>query len=215
MLRLSVLILLLLNLAYLAWSQGALRAYGLGPIPPSEPQRLERQLHPEQVRLLSREEGRQAEALARQMRCMQAGPFNEKQMAALLTALAPWPLGSWRVEGAVIPPRWLVYVGRFDDPAALARRRTELTAQALSGEPTAAPELSPGLSLGYYPTQDQAQQALAGITSRGVRDARVVQESTPGRGTRLVLPFMDEALRSRLDALSPALAGKALRPCNT
>lgn len=213
MLRLFVLLLLLLNLAYLAWSQGALLAYGLGPMPQSEPQRLGQQLRPEQIRLLTREQAQQAEASARRLRCMQAGPFGEKQLAKLLAALEPWPIGSWRVQAALMPPQWLVYLGRFDGPAELTRQQARLKTLKLESEPVLAPELAPGLSLGSFATQDGAELALAEFERRGLSKMRVVQEASARRGAALVLPLLDEALQARLDELRPALAGKALRPC--
>lgn len=51
LLRPFILLLLLLNAAWFAWAQGYLRPWGLGPAPQSEPQRLERQLRPELVRI--------------------------------------------------------------------------------------------------------------------------------------------------------------------
>ncbi|MEY3381543.1 MAG: hypothetical protein RL468_2141 [Pseudomonadota bacterium] len=213
MLRLMVLLLFLLNLAYLAWSQGALLAYGLGPAPQSEPHRLQRQLHPEQIRLLSPQEAQQAEALARRQRCLRAGPFGEKQLARLLGALTSWPLGSWRVEADLASPQWLVYLGRLDDPAELARQQARLKTLQIDSEPTQAPELMPGLTLGSFTTQAEAEQALAELERGGVRMARVVHEASPRRGAVLVLPLMDDALRARLDELRPALATRTLRPC--
>lgn len=47
MLRLLVLLLVLLNAAYYAWSHDLLRAYGLGPLRQVEPQRLKQQIRPE------------------------------------------------------------------------------------------------------------------------------------------------------------------------
>lgn len=215
MLRLFVLVLMLLNLGYLAWSQGWLRAYGLAPVPQSEPQRLQQQIRPEAVNILSREEARQAEAVARQRQCLQAGPFSQAQVAPLLKALEGWPTGSWRIEAVTVPPRWLVYMGRFADAGALARKQAELRAMALAFEPAGHPELEPGLSLGAFESQAQAQDALAALSRRGVRTARVVSEPSAGRGSRLVLPQMDDALRERLDALKPALAGRVPRPCSS
>jgi hypothetical protein len=47
MLRLLILLLLLANVAYYAWTQGALSKLGLAPAHQTEPERLQLQVHPE------------------------------------------------------------------------------------------------------------------------------------------------------------------------
>jgi hypothetical protein len=51
--RLIVLLLLMANGLYFAWSQGLMRAYGFAPVQQSEPHRLANQIHPSVLRLLS------------------------------------------------------------------------------------------------------------------------------------------------------------------
>jgi len=62
MLRLLVLLLLLINGTYLAWSQGLLLGLGWAPVAQTEPQRLVQQIKPEALRLLSPQELTQAES---------------------------------------------------------------------------------------------------------------------------------------------------------
>lgn len=52
MLRIAVLVLVLLNGAYFAWSQGWLLSLGYGPTQQREPQRLGQQIKPEALQLL-------------------------------------------------------------------------------------------------------------------------------------------------------------------
>jgi len=61
MLRLALLTLLLANAGYFAWSQGLLTAWGLAPAQQSEPQRVEQQIRPESLRVLSAGEPRTRE----------------------------------------------------------------------------------------------------------------------------------------------------------
>ena len=61
MLRLLVLMLMLINGTYLAWSQGLLLELGWAPAAQTEPQRLVQQIKPEALRLLSPQELAQAE----------------------------------------------------------------------------------------------------------------------------------------------------------
>lgn len=219
-LRLGLLLLVLLNGVYLAWSQGWLQAYGLGPQDDAEPQRLGRQIRPEALRVLSdaplpsfASNPTPIPATAA-TRCLQAGLFDEAQAQALRTALqANLPEGSWTLRPVSEPARWIVYVGRFPSSEAAQRRRTELAALNLRFEPLNQPELLPGLSLGAYATQSQAEEALAALTRRGLRKARVMQEQPARSGQRLQLPAVDEAQQARLAGLAPVLAGQSLQPC--
>ena len=82
MLRLTVLLLLLANAAYFAWSQGLLAPWGIAPAQQSEPQRLEHQIKPQAVRILGSEEAGRLELAAagpssRTQECLQAGLFEE------------------------------------------------------------------------------------------------------------------------------------------
>lgn len=57
MLRLIVLLLLLLNIGYFAWSQGWLLPYGWGPAQQREPQRLAQQVRPEAIQIVPAHDG--------------------------------------------------------------------------------------------------------------------------------------------------------------
>jgi hypothetical protein len=219
MLRLIVLVLLLLNGAYFAWSQGLLAVLGWAPTLQSEPRRLAQQLKPEALSLLTEEERKLAEAppprvVVKPPVCLQAGLFTESQTALLRRTLtSAWPTGAWLLDDALEPARWIVYMGPYANAAELAKKRTQLDSLDLKFEPLTNSGLGLGLSLGGFETQAAAQTALAGLSRRGVRTARVVQEHAEVRGTLLRLPAVDEALRARLEELKPALAGKGWRPC--
>lgn len=218
MLRLIVLLLVLLNGIYFAWSQGLLRAYGFAPLQQSEPQRLSQQIRPEAMRILSADELRRVEVgpqtATKAPECLQAGLFDEQQMLALRRALeGALPPGAWSMEAGVEPARWIVYMGRYPNAEALTRKRTELANLNLRFEPLGNPELEPGLSLGGFTTQAAANEELAALGRRGVRTARVVQERMEARGSVLKILAADDALKAKLEELKPALAGKLLRLC--
>lgn len=218
MLRLLVLALLLLNGLYFVWSQGLLRVFDFAPAQQSEPQRLEQQVHPEALHVLTPQEQQQAEAVtkvpARAPVCLQAGLFDDAQSTALRVALeGALPKDTWVFEAVVEPERWIVYMGKFANAEALVKKRTELASLELNFEPLTNAALEPGLSLGGFETQAQADAALEALTQRGVRTARVVQEHAEVRGTVLRLPAADEALRAQLEGLGSVLAGKSLRRC--
>jgi hypothetical protein len=217
MLRLIVLLLLLANGAFFAWSQGLLLPWGLGPTQQSEPQRLQQQVRPESVRVLKPEELRAFETIAAQgprpPECLQTPALDEAQVAPLRTALQSWPAGSWAIEGVTEPARWIIYMGKYPDVEQVARKRAELRRLGISFEAPSRPDLEPGLALGSFASEAAATNQLNALADRGVRTARVLQERPEQRGQRLTLPAVDDALRPRLDDLKTALASKTLRPC--
>ena len=232
MLRLAVVLLLLANAGYYAWAHGLLQGWGLGPASQSEPQRLEQQVQPHNLRLLPRQ-GEEPEpgpdtdppaaapansatnnaAPGEPVACLQAGTFDTRQADALRQAAAPLPTGLWSLEPVPVPGRWMVYMGRFADEEALAKKRAELRALKIPFDrPGAA--LEPGLSLGRYSTAEGALRALTQLGEQGIRKARVVQERGDNPSYTLRLPAVTDAQRAQAEAaLRPALAGKTLRPC--
>lgn len=216
MLRLVVLLLLLANAAYFAWSQHLLAPWGIAPAQQSEPQRLAQQIKPQSVRILSAEEVRRLDAAApaaRTAECLQAGPLDEAQSATLRQALEPWPAGSWSLEPVVEPPRWIVYMGKYANAEGVARKKAELRQLGVSFEALADAALEPGLSLGGYASEADANRQLQALAERGIRTAKVVQERAEVRGQVLKLAALDDSLRARLDELKAGLGGKSLRAC--
>lgn len=220
MLRLLVLTLLLLNGVYFAWSQGYLLAYGFGPVAASEPQRLAQQIQPEAVKVLTNRDSLALaepanQPVAKPQACLQAGVFDAAQSARLRAALvaAELPAGSWALDEAMLPGRWIVYMGKFPTSEAMAKKRGELINLKLQLQPLTNPALQPGLSLGGFDNQVAADSLLEVLGRRGVRTAQVVQEYPPTRGTLVRVPTADDALRAKLKALEPALAGKSWGAC--
>lgn len=239
MLRFLVLVLLLANAGYYAWSQGVLQAWGLAPAQQAEPQRLQQQIQPEALRIVgakapvsvappasatepaespaSAEPGTAASvpvaAVPAATECLQAGVFDEEQAEALRRAAAVLPQGSWSLQRTSIAGRWMIYMGRFADGDALTKKRAELREIGVPFDRPNNSSLEPGLSLGRFSTEEAAQRGLSNLAAKGVRTARVVQERADAPGFMLRLPSVDDALRIRLDVLRPALAGKTLRPC--
>ncbi|MFD0668134.1 SPOR domain-containing protein [Ramlibacter sp. MAHUQ-53] len=216
MLRLTVVILLLANLGVLAWTQGLLRPWGLGPVQQAEPHRLAQQLRPEAMVIVRGEEAQRlvAEAAnARPPECLATPPLPEAVASAVRRPLAAWPAGSWSLEPASDPGRWILYMGKFAGPEMLAKKKAELRARGVSFEPLANAALEPGLSLGGFTSQAAATEQLAALMAKGVRTARVIQERPEARGVTLKLPAVDEAQRGRLEDLRAVLGGQPLQPC--
>jgi hypothetical protein len=218
MLRFLVLALLLLNGVYFAWSQGFLRSFGFAPAQQSEPQRLAQQIKPEAMQVLTVQALKLVQAPPappKPTTCWQAGVFDEAQGRLLREALvaADLPAGAWSLDPVMAPGRWIVYLGKFANAEALAKKSAELAAIKLKIEPPKDPALRPGLSLGGYETEAAAIAALATLVERGVRTARVLPERAEVRGVLLRLPAADGALRGKMEDLKPVLADKALIPC--
>ena len=236
-----VVLLLIANAAWFAWSQGWMRVLGLAPTVQSEPERMQRQVRPEALTLrpLDAASAAAPRAVAAAETpapvapppvavteappvaaappapagiCLQAGVFDEKQIEPVRRAAASLPAGSWRLEPVQLPGRWMVYVGKLADADAVRTKRSELRDLGVDTDrPGAA--LEPGLSLGRFSSEEAAQRALTDLGRKGVRTARVVQERAEAPGFTLRLPAVNDALRSQLDVLRTAMAGKTLRAC--
>jgi hypothetical protein len=144
MLRLFVLALLLANGAFLAWSQGWLLAWGVGPAQQSEPHRVQQQLRPEALRVLRPEDARRIEAsapAARPPECLAAGPLADAQVAALRPVLEGWPTGSWTLEAMAEPGRWIVYMGKYLTQENVNKKKAELRQLGISFENLSNPQL--------------------------------------------------------------------------
>lgn len=218
MLRLIVLLLLVANTTYFAWANGLLRAWGLGPTMQSEPQRVAQQVRPESLRILATAEYSKVEEQAKAdlvpKECLQAGDFDAAQAATLRKALeSGLPNGSWQLDSQRIAARWIVYMGKYPNAEALAKKRAELTPMGLKPESLNNAELEPGMSLGGFDTKKGADDHLAALTQRGIRTARVVQEREEGQAYRLKIPAVTDALKPQIEAVKPALAGKTLKAC--
>lgn len=230
MLRFLVLLLLLANGAYFAWSHDLLSSWGLGVAPQSESQRLKQQIEPERIRILKNSDGLvpakgtaattntpiASKAAAAPGMCLQAGVFNDKQSAVLRQALAAnLPAGSWRLDATALPARWIVYMGKYPDNNARDLKKSQLINIKVPFEGLTETALEPGLSLGSHDSQEAANQALDRLFKQGVRTARVLQEQPGQTGFQLILPAVDEPARTKLSALRAQLAGKSLLPCKS
>lgn len=215
MLRLAVLVLLLANAGYFAWSQNLLTSWGFAPAQQSEPQRIEQQIRPQAIRLVGSDEAKRIEqaVLAKTPECLQVGVLDDAQVAGLKQALDSWPAGSWVLESATEPARWIVYMGKYLTADNVSRKKGELRQMGISFETLNNAALEPGLSLGGYATEAAAKQQLEALAARGVRTAKVVQEKEEQRGQQLRLPAVDDTLRPKVEDLKTVLGAKTLRAC--
>jgi hypothetical protein len=218
MLRALVLVLMLLNLGYLAWGEGWLLPYGFGPATQREPQRLARQIHPEAIRILKADELAQPlpEAMSGKPECLQSEVLDAAQMDKLGSVLqSALPAQTWMFDEVTVPERWIVYMGKYANAAEVEKKRSELARLGVNVDAPRNPALALGLALGAFETQAQADVALKVLSEHGVRTARVVQDLPARPGFRLRLPAVDDVLKGQLPALRAVLPGQALQPCAT
>ena len=226
MLRLLVAALLVANLVFWGWHYPPVaQALGLpGGEPGREPQRLQQQVHPEVIQLLtpagqslagaepaagpSSTGGTSAAPTAGSTvptspLCLEAGPLSDGAANAALRELsqAGVPAGSWVDSRRELPGRWIIYMGRYPERETMQRKIEEVQRLSLSfTELKAPPDLAPGLALGEFGTQADAQARLDKL--RGVRTARVVQLPSPGGEHRVRVDRVQGAAADKLAALN-------------
>ncbi len=215
MLRLLVVVLVLANLGFYAWTQGMLdNVVGARSQGDREPDRLARQVRPETIRVLP---PASAVAVAEAPpACLEAGPYTPAQIAAAESVLQTvLPPGSWVDVKTETPAVWIVYMGKYSNREAMKKKADELKQLKISFEEVRNnPELEGGLALGRYENRAAAEKALADVTQKGVRTAKVATLSQPVVLHRLRVERADATLQSRLTGLrAEALQGLVFAPC--
>ncbi len=229
MLRFALLVLLVANAGYLAWSQGWMATLGWTPAAQTEPYRLKQQVRPDVLSVVPTPPAAATpppaasstsatepdeEILPETTVCLQSENMDEAQSKKLQQVLqqSDLPSTSWEMQSSAISGRWMVYLGKFPNETALEKRRAELRTRKI-GYDRAGGSLEPGLSLGRFSSEDAATRELGQMLNQGVRGARVVQERAPQTLYALRLSHATAAQRSILQRLQPSMGGKALRAC--
>ncbi|MCG3188534.1 MAG: hypothetical protein LKCHEGNO_00570 [Burkholderiaceae bacterium] len=226
----------LANLLVFAWSLDLLPGFDRGR--EREPERSQQQVQPDAVQLITptaASAALQAAAVQRQHGkaaaiqatgkptadpgttvCLEAGPLAAGEVAAAERALRALDLPGleWTQQRSERGGSYIVYLGRFADDAAMARRRDELRRQQVTVEEVRnSPDLQPGLQFGRYDTRAAADAAQAQLLQQGVKTARVVTISNPVVVTLLRVERADGALAASLGHLTLPPTGAAFRPC--
>jgi hypothetical protein len=238
MLRSLVLILLLVNAGFFAWSQGWLnRIVGVQPGSQHEPQRLSQQVAPDKLALVNTPRP-QADRAASEATdpasataaapsasaaiasrentlCLEAGPFNAAELPLAEGMVRPLvPAGGWQADTVAVQGLWMVYMGPYADAEMLARKQAELKRlKGLNFEEVKTPTAyALGFSLGRHSTQAEAESALATFRLRGIRTARVVTLRAPMELQVLRVPQANERVQVAL-AGAKLPQGKAFTAC--
>ncbi|TXH48337.1 MAG: SPOR domain-containing protein [Cellvibrionales bacterium] len=214
-LRLLVLALFLANVFYALWAQGALAAWGLQPKAVHEPQWLAQQLQPQALALRQDSKLRQQAQRLNPTQCL-LSPLLDTALAQKMEALAAsnLPAGSWQSLPINTPGQWMLYMGRYPNEAALAKKRQELERLRISPIEAAPTEYQPGLSLGYFDNAEQAQAALSQMQARGVRNAQIVTLKAAVQGVHIRIDQATEAIRLELAKMRPVLQAQEFAPCS-
>jgi hypothetical protein len=108
-------------------------------------------------------------------------------------------------------------MGKYPNNNARELKKAELNQIKVSYETLSESKLEPGLSLGNHASQAAANQALQSLAKKGVRTARVLQESPEQQGQTLIIPAVDSTELDNVNAvyaaLSTQLSGKVLQAC--
>lgn len=223
MLRLLVLLLVIANAAFYGWRQGWLDdLVGVRAQGDREPGRLALQVEPQRVRVLSAGPAKGgttptvAAAPEAPTVCLEVGPYTAAQLAPAQSAIAG-VVPPDRIEDArhETPAAWIVFMGPYPDADTRRKKVDELRRlKVTSEEVRQVPELGDGLALGRFDNRAAAERALADVTTKGVRTARLAQMVPPVVTHTLRIAAVSPELQQQLAALQvPGLAGKSFAAC--
>lgn len=207
-------VLLLANLAFFGWQSGYI---GPGEEKKVEPERLNQQIAPEKIRLVSAETAKRIEDTARARNaCLEWGSFPIQDADRAQTALAALALGdklsSRKVEEAA---QYWVFMPPQGNKANADKKADELKRLGITDYFVVTDD-GPNkwaISLGVFRTEDAAKTHLAEISTKGVKTARVGERETRVQKTVFQVRNIDEATRSKISDLRKDFPGVDMHPC--
>ena len=207
-------LLLAANLAFFAYTE-------LDRLSEGESARLQHQLAPERIKLLSPQQvAALGPAKAAQLAnvCLEWGGFTDPEKGAALAALEPLQLGKQlsqrRIEST---SAYWVYVPPLPSKAAAERKVAELRNQGLKDFfiLNDGPQKN-AISLGVFKTEDTANKFLETAKSRGVKTAKSGVRTQTIQQTLFVMRDPQPAQAERVQLLKAEFAGSEVRigPCD-
>lgn len=133
--------------------------------------------------------------------CLETGAMPVAEAAAIQRAIVGngVPVAAVSVRADPQPARWIVYMGRFADGPSWQKKADELRKLDLRYAAVTHPAaLSPGLSLGSYSSNADAEARLAELARRGVHTARVVSLEADSTARRVQVRTTDPVVARRL-----------------
>jgi hypothetical protein len=220
-------LLLLANLGFFAWTYlGAGRAS-------DEPQLIEQQLNPNEIRLLTGEQvaklaADRAKQAAEHLKppppkapvaaCLELGGFNPGDVPQVQKALEPLGLGSRLSQRRAeeIATYW-VFMPPLRNRQAANNKAAEL--RKLGVEDFFVVQEDPkfrfAISLGVFKTEEAAKARLEEVKKKGVRTARVGPRETSVQKVYFAVKQVPDALVAKLNELRQGYAGTELKDCGT
>lgn len=232
MLRFIVLLLLIANGLFFAWTKDYLGTWGLASpsAAKNESYRLAEQIEPERIVIKHNDSSPTPVVAAPETPaaptapsalvtvCLTAGSFNDRQTALIKQTLSTkLPDLKFRFDTVNAPARWIIYMGKYPNINARELKIKELNQINVRYDILAEASLEPGLSLGSFDSQSAANQSLQQLAKKGVRTARVLQESPEQKAQVLFLPAVNEETLGKVNAafasLVKQLSIKPLQVC--
>ncbi len=223
MLRAVVLVLIVLNALFYGWTQGWLDdVVGIKAQGDREPERLTRQIHPEQVVLLPAElpasSSSSAVVAAPALACLSLGPLDgDTVLASATQALTQAGItpGQWRdlvsEQPGVMQTTWAVATIRMPNKDFQVRKEATYKSMNIDFDHLSSPASElPTLVLSRHATEKAATAALDALSQRALKGLRVLALQTPVKRHRLVFAEADAQLQAKLSGLALA---PGLKPC--
>lgn len=222
--RIIFFLLLLANLAFFAWAY-----LGSGRVG-DEPQLVEQQLNPDEIRLLSTEQiaklaAERAKQAAERPKpppktpvaaCLELGGFNPSDVPQVQKALDPLALGPRLSQRRAeeIASYW-VFIPPLRNRQAASLKAAELRKLGVEDFFVVQedPKLRFAISLGVFKTEEAANSRLAELRKKGVRTARVGPRETSVQKVYFSVREVPDALVAKLNELRQSFAGTELKDC--
>jgi hypothetical protein len=218
--RVTFLVLVLLNLAFFAW------AYNAPPDPAFDPKPLMQQISPEKLKIVAASElppapaeappGRAAAAAPIAFKCLEWGSFTLADAPRAEKALEPLALGPRLAQRRTEESAgWWVFIPPQPNRASALKKAGELKALAVDDYFIVQDE-GPNrwsLSLGVFRSEEAAQARMEALRSQGVRSAQVGARETTVPKVWLQVKDVDAPLAARLKDMARSIDGSDLREC--
>jgi hypothetical protein len=206
--RALFLVLLLVNLALLAWGQGYLGGQEAG----REPERIGQQLEPDSLHILRDQE---KAAGAAQLACKRIEGLSVAEAETLKTTVAGeagWDVRHQAQKGALA--HWVV-IPELPNRALAEKKRSELRQLGVNeGQVVETSALGPfAVSLGIFRSEELATEFLQSVAKKGVRSARLAKHELPSDKQLVELRAPAAELARKLPDLLVPLAQAGVADC--